>query len=89
MSTNFRRKNREDLDAAIILQSSAGLLIISHDPSSRFMLTLDLICRHSVVTISRVPQALFGRGRRESIAAFPALGRRRDSGSKKGTSILQ
>ncbi|KAL4708319.1 hypothetical protein ACJJTC_007725 [Scirpophaga incertulas] len=39
--------------------------------------------RHSVVTISRVPQALFGRGRRESIAAFPALGRRRDSGSKK------
>ncbi|KAG6455432.1 hypothetical protein O3G_MSEX009188 [Manduca sexta] len=36
--------------------------------------------RHSVVTISRVPQALFGRGRRESIAAFPALGRRRDSG---------
>ncbi|PZC85530.1 hypothetical protein B5X24_HaOG216638 [Helicoverpa armigera] len=39
--------------------------------------------RHSVVTISRVPQALFGRGRRESIAAFPALARRRDSGSKK------
>ncbi|XP_013138826.1 PREDICTED: uncharacterized protein LOC106103590 [Papilio polytes] len=39
--------------------------------------------RHSVVTISRVPQALFGRGRRESIAAFPALGRRRDSGAKK------
>ncbi|VVC95016.1 unnamed protein product [Leptidea sinapis] len=38
--------------------------------------------RHSVVTISRVPQALFGRGRRESIAAFPALGRRRDSGAK-------
>ncbi|XP_026755622.1 uncharacterized protein LOC113515564 [Galleria mellonella] len=37
--------------------------------------------RHSVVTISRVPQALFGRGRRESIAAFPALARRRDSGS--------
>ncbi|CAH4035765.1 uncharacterized protein LOC123709736 [Pieris brassicae] len=32
--------------------------------------------RHSVVTISRVPQALFGRGRRESIAAFPALSRR-------------
>ncbi|XP_045446817.1 uncharacterized protein LOC123655009 [Melitaea cinxia] len=39
--------------------------------------------RHSVVTISRVPQALFGRGRRESIAAFPALARRRDSGAKK------
>ncbi|XP_026737213.1 uncharacterized protein LOC113500567 isoform X1 [Trichoplusia ni] len=39
--------------------------------------------RHSVVTISKVPQALFGRGRRESIAAFPALARRRDSGSKK------
>ncbi|OWR47696.1 uncharacterized protein LOC116766898 [Danaus plexippus] len=37
--------------------------------------------RHSVVTISRVPQALFGRGRRESIAAFPALGHRRDSGA--------
>lgn len=30
-----------------------------------------------------MPQALFGRGRRESIAAFPALGRRRDSGAKK------
>ncbi|XP_041970974.1 uncharacterized protein LOC121727303 isoform X2 [Aricia agestis] len=39
--------------------------------------------RHSVVTISRVPQALFGRGRRESIAAFPALGYRRDSITKK------
>ncbi|XP_053603960.1 uncharacterized protein LOC128671498 isoform X2 [Plodia interpunctella] len=45
--------------------------------------------RHSVVTISRVPQALFGRGRRESIAAFPALARgRRDSGSKKSTETL-
>ncbi|KAI8424142.1 hypothetical protein MSG28_002738 [Choristoneura fumiferana] len=43
--------------------------------------------RHSVVTISRVPQALFGRGRRESIAAFPALGRRRDS-VKKSTENL-
>ncbi|KAJ2952106.1 hypothetical protein O0L34_g4376 [Tuta absoluta] len=41
--------------------------------------------RHSVVTISRVPQSLFGRGRRESIAAFPALGRRRDSVTKKCT----
>lgn len=40
--------------------------------------------RHSVVTISRVPQALFGRGRRESIAAFPALSRRRDSGTLVG-----
>ncbi|CAK1545885.1 unnamed protein product [Leptosia nina] len=38
--------------------------------------------RHSVVTISRVPQSLFGRGRRESIAAFPALSRR-GSGAKK------
>lgn len=36
-----------------------------------------------MVTISRVPQALFGRGRRESIAAFPALARRRDSGATK------
>lgn len=26
--------------------------------------------RHSVVTISRVPQTLFGRNRRESFAAF-------------------
>ncbi|KAF6208119.1 hypothetical protein GE061_016569 [Apolygus lucorum] len=44
--------------------------------------------RHSVVTISRVPQnSLFGRNRRESIAAFPASGlplgrlQRRDSSS--------
>ncbi|CAG9136064.1 unnamed protein product [Plutella xylostella] len=44
--------------------------------------------RHSVVTISRVPQSLFGRGRRESIAAFPALGRRRDSAVKKSTDTL-
>ncbi|XP_044737876.1 uncharacterized protein LOC123299632 [Chrysoperla carnea] len=29
--------------------------------------------RHSVVTISRVPPALFGRNRRESVAAFPSL----------------
>lgn len=43
----------------------------------------DACYRHSVVTISRVPQALFGRGRRESIAAFPALSRRRDSGGKQ------
>ncbi|XP_058799276.1 uncharacterized protein LOC131668836 [Phymastichus coffea] len=41
--------------------------------------------RHSVVTISRVPPTLFGRNRRESIAAFPMggatriLGNRRDS----------
>ncbi|CAG9864123.1 unnamed protein product [Phyllotreta striolata] len=28
--------------------------------------------RHSVVTISRVPSTLFGRGRRESVAAFPS-----------------
>ncbi|KAJ8976242.1 hypothetical protein NQ317_003584 [Molorchus minor] len=30
--------------------------------------------RHSVVTISRVPPALFGRNRRESVAAFPSSG---------------
>lgn len=30
--------------------------------------------RHSVVTISRVPPILFGRNRRESIAAFPLAG---------------
>ncbi|KAF5279931.1 hypothetical protein FQA39_LY18195 [Lamprigera yunnana] len=42
--------------------------------------------RHSVVTISKVPTALFGRNRRESIAAYPAgavgnriLGGRRES----------
>lgn len=28
--------------------------------------------RHSVVTISKVPTTLFGRGRRESVAAIPA-----------------
>lgn len=27
--------------------------------------------RHSVVTISKVPTTIFGRGRRESVAAFP------------------
>lgn len=32
--------------------------------------------RHSVVTISRVPPALFGRGRRESVAAVPCRGGR-------------
>lgn len=41
--------------------------------------------RHSVVTISRVPPTLFGRNRRESVAAFPnplgsrVLGSRRES----------
>lgn len=30
--------------------------------------------RHSVVTISKVPPALFGRNRRESVAAFPSGG---------------
>ncbi|KAK2575568.1 hypothetical protein KPH14_011283 [Odynerus spinipes] len=30
--------------------------------------------RHSVVTISRVPPTLFGRNRRESVAAFPSAG---------------
>lgn len=27
--------------------------------------------RHSVVTISKVPQTIFGKGRRESVAAYP------------------
>lgn len=46
--------------------------------------------RHSVVTISRVPQTLFSRNRRESIAAFPLGGAtrilpsRRDSESRMG-----
>lgn len=31
--------------------------------------------RHSVVTISRLPPAFFGSGRRESVAAFPSPGR--------------
>lgn len=31
--------------------------------------------RHSVVTISKVPMNIFGRGRRESVAAIPAGGR--------------
>nr|CAI5835234.1 unnamed protein product [Callosobruchus analis] len=30
--------------------------------------------RHSVVTISKLPSSLFGRSRRESVAAFPTLG---------------
>ncbi|KAJ8931977.1 hypothetical protein NQ314_015061 [Rhamnusium bicolor] len=30
--------------------------------------------RHSVVTISKVPSALFGRNRRESVAAYPSSG---------------
>ncbi|VEN50961.1 unnamed protein product [Callosobruchus maculatus] len=30
--------------------------------------------RHSVVTISKLPSPLFGRNRRESVAAFPTLG---------------
>lgn len=44
--------------------------------------------RHSVVTIARVPPTLFGRNRRESIAAFPLGGAtrilpsRRDSESR-------
>lgn len=32
--------------------------------------------RHSVVTISKVPFAVFGRGRRESVAAYPCAGNR-------------
>jgi len=38
--------------------------------------------RHSVITISKAPMPLFGRNRRESIAAFPSKGprvNRRDS----------
>lgn len=29
--------------------------------------------RHSVVTISKVPLSVFGRGRRESVAAYPTV----------------
>lgn len=32
--------------------------------------------RHSVVTISKVPFSGFGRGRRESVAAYPCVGNR-------------
>ncbi|KAJ8672547.1 hypothetical protein QAD02_003806, partial [Eretmocerus hayati] len=39
--------------------------------------------RHSVVTISRVPATLFGRNRRESIAAFPMGGAPRILGSRR------
>ncbi|XP_008204950.1 uncharacterized protein LOC100121612 [Nasonia vitripennis] len=39
--------------------------------------------RHSVVTISRVPPTLFGRNRRESIAAFPMGGATRILGSRR------
>uniref|UniRef100_A0A1B0CVJ2 Uncharacterized protein n=2 Tax=Lutzomyia longipalpis TaxID=7200 RepID=A0A1B0CVJ2_LUTLO len=40
--------------------------------------------RHSVVTISKVPPALFGRNRRESIAAFPTGSNRALSGPASG-----
>ncbi|XP_031627210.1 uncharacterized serine-rich protein C215.13 [Contarinia nasturtii] len=44
--------------------------------------------RHSVVTISKVPFSVFGRGRRESVAAFPTGGRvlasRRESQQSTG-----
>ncbi|XP_011504661.1 PREDICTED: uncharacterized protein LOC105367591 [Ceratosolen solmsi marchali] len=39
--------------------------------------------RHSVVTISRVPATLFGRNRRESIAAFPMGGATRILASRR------
>ncbi|XP_053678633.1 uncharacterized protein LOC128729010 [Anopheles nili] len=42
--------------------------------------------RHSVVTISRVPPALFGRSRRESIAALPA-GQRSTASSRRESNI--
>ncbi|XP_037932248.1 uncharacterized protein LOC119667039 [Teleopsis dalmanni] len=44
--------------------------------------------RHSVVTISKVPTTLFGRSRRESVAAYPTnnriLGSRRESNTSTG-----
>ncbi|XP_055390076.1 uncharacterized protein LOC129619032 isoform X2 [Condylostylus longicornis] len=44
--------------------------------------------RHSVVTISKMPTTLFGRSRRESVAAIPGgggvLGSRRESGASVG-----
>ncbi|XP_023248475.1 uncharacterized protein LOC106640342 [Copidosoma floridanum] len=42
--------------------------------------------RHSVVTISRVPPTLFGRNRRESIAAFPMGGSTRILGARRDSS---
>ncbi|XP_018394892.1 PREDICTED: uncharacterized protein LOC108773551 [Cyphomyrmex costatus] len=42
--------------------------------------------RHSVVTISRVPTTLFGRNRRESIAAFPMGGATRILQSRRDSS---
>lgn len=42
--------------------------------------------RHSVVTISRVPTTLFGRNRRESIAAFPMGGATRILQSRRESS---
>lgn len=42
--------------------------------------------RHSVVTISRVPTTLFGRSRRESIAAFPMGGATRILQSRRDSS---
>ncbi|XP_040173539.1 uncharacterized protein LOC120906137 isoform X1 [Anopheles arabiensis] len=42
--------------------------------------------RHSVVTISRVPPTMFGRNRRESIAALPA-GQRSNASSRRESNI--
>ena len=45
--------------------------------------------RHSVVTISKVPLSVFGRGRRESVAAYPtAAGSRYVSPIRTRISIL-
>ncbi|XP_023315169.1 uncharacterized protein LOC106648042 [Trichogramma pretiosum] len=44
--------------------------------------------RHSVVTISRVPPTLFGRNRRESIAAFPMGGAPRILAGRRDSSGL-
>uniref|UniRef100_A0A1B0A5B8 Uncharacterized protein n=1 Tax=Glossina pallidipes TaxID=7398 RepID=A0A1B0A5B8_GLOPL len=42
--------------------------------------------RHSVVTISKVPPTLFGRSRRESVAAIPSTGRALSSRRESSTS---
>lgn len=39
--------------------------------------------RHSVVTISKMPTTIFGRNRRESIAAFPSMAPARVLGSRR------
>ncbi|CAH1176876.1 unnamed protein product [Phaedon cochleariae] len=71
-------KHIEDLHSLVASHATA----ISNCPrQAEFLATLSTAAqpssggrRHSVVTISRMPPAMFGRHRRESVAAFPSGG---------------